>query len=210
MNIKQRRTIRKYTQQPVSDELLNRLIEEASRTQTMGNLQLYSVVVTRDEEKKQKLASLHFNQPCATGAAVLLTVCADFRRTTDWCNQREATPGYDNMFGFLNAATDALLYTQTLCNLAEEEGLGVCYLGTTIYQPQDIIEALGLPQLVFPVATLTVGWPAETPLPTDRLPLESFVHQETYQPYTPERINTFYSPKEKLEENRHFVEINSK
>ena len=71
MNIKTRRTIRKYTQQPIPDELLNQLLEDAARTQTMGNLQLYSVVVTRDEEKKQKLASLHFNQPCATGAAVL-------------------------------------------------------------------------------------------------------------------------------------------
>jgi len=210
MNIKTRRTIRKYTQQPISDELLNQLLEDAARTQTMGNLQLYSVVVTRDEEKKQKLASLHFNQPCATGAAVLLTVCADFRRTTDWCNQREATPGYDNMFGFLNAATDALLYTQTLCNLAEEEGLGVCYLGTTIYQPQEIIEALGLPQLVFPVATLTMGWPAEKPAQTERLPLEAFVHQETYQPYTAERIDTLYKAKEKARQNQKFVKENNK
>ena len=56
MNIKERRTIRKYTQQPISDELLNRLLEEAARTQTMGNLQLYSVVVTRSAEMKQKLA----------------------------------------------------------------------------------------------------------------------------------------------------------
>ncbi|MBQ5681855.1 MAG: nitroreductase family protein, partial [Bacteroidaceae bacterium] len=63
MNIKQRRTIRKYTQQPVSDELLNQLIEDASRTQTMGNLQLYSVVVTRAEEKKEMLAPAHFFQP---------------------------------------------------------------------------------------------------------------------------------------------------
>jgi len=53
MNIKERRTIRKYTQQPISDELLNRLLEEAARTQTMGNLQLYSVIVTRSDEMKQ-------------------------------------------------------------------------------------------------------------------------------------------------------------
>ena len=71
MNIKQRRTIRKYTQQPVSDELLNRLIEEASRTQTMGNLQLYSVIVTRSEAMKERLAPAHFCQPMVT--EVLLT-----------------------------------------------------------------------------------------------------------------------------------------
>ena len=210
MNLKTRRTVRKYTQQPVTDELLNRLLSDAARTQTMGNLQLYSVVVTRDAAMKQRLAPAHFNQPMVAEAPVVLTICADFRRTTDWCLQRDAAPGYDNMLSFMNAATDALLFCQTFCCMAEEIGLGLCFLGTTIYMPQLIIEALQLPQLVFPVATLTVGWPAETPLPTDRLPLESFVHQETYQPYTPERINTFYSPKEELEENRHFVEINSK
>ena len=159
---------------------------------------------------KLRLAPAHFNQPMVAEAPVVLTICADFRRTTDWCLQRDAAPGYDNMLSFMNAATDALLFCQTFCCMAEEIGLGLCFLGTTVYMPQLIIEALQLPQLVFPVATLTVGWPAETPLPTDRLPLESFVHQETYQPYTPERINTFYSPKEELEENRHFVEINSK
>ncbi len=210
MNLKTRRTVRKYTQQPVTDELLNRLLSDAARTQTMGNLQLYSVVVTRDAAMKQHLAPAHFNQPMVAEAPVVLTICADFRRTTDWCLQRDAAPGYDNMLSFMNAATDALLFCQTFCCMAEEIGLGLCFLGTTVYMPQLIIEALQLPQLVFPVATLTVGWPAETPLPTDRLPLESFVHQETYQPYTPERINTFYSPKEELEENRHFVEINSK
>ena len=87
-NIKTRRTIRKYTQQPIPDELLNQLLEDASRTQTMGNLQLYSVIVTRSEEMKARLAPLHFNQPMVTQAPVVLTVCADFRRTTDWCASR--------------------------------------------------------------------------------------------------------------------------
>ena len=210
MNIKERRTIRKYTQQPISDELLNRLLEEAARTQTMGNLQLYSVVVTRSAEMKKRLAPAHFNQPMVTEAPVVLTICADFRRTSDWCECRNAVPGYNNLLSFLNAATDALLYTQTFCNLAEEEGLGICFLGTTIYMPQQIIEVLELPKLVFPVATLTIGWPDETPALTDRLPLKSFVHNEKYQPYTEQSINNFYAYKEALEENKHFVEINNK
>jgi len=210
MNIKERRTIRKYTQQPISDELLNRLLEEAARTQTMGNLQLYSVVVTRSAEMKKKLAPAHFNQPMVTEAPVVLTICADFRRTSDWCECRNAVPGYDNLLSFMNATTDALLYTQTFCNLAEEEGLGICFLGTTIYMPQQIIEVLELPKLVFPVATLTIGWPDESPAQTDRLPLRSFVHNETYRPNTELSINDFYAYKEALEENKHFVEINNK
>ena len=210
MNIKERRTIRKYTQQPVSDELLNRLIEDAARTQTMGNLQLYSVVVTRSQAMKEMLAPAHFFQPMVTQAPVVLTVCADFRRTTDWCLQRQAMPGYDNPLSFINASTDALLFAQTFCCLAEEEGLGICFLGTTVYQPQTIIAALELPELVFPVATLTVGWPAEVPHQSDRLPLEAIVHNETYMPFTPERIDRCYAMREALPENQHFVEVNSK
>ena len=209
-NLLTRRTIRKYADQPVDEELLNRLMTEAARTQTMGNLQLYSVVVTRSADMKQQLAPAHFNQPMVTEAPVVLTICADFNRTSQWARCRKATPGYSNFLSFQNAAIDALLYTQTLCNLMDEEGLGYCYLGTTVYMPQLIIDVLQLPQLVMPVATLTVGWPAEQPPQSDRLPLDSFVHSETYKDYTPEAIDTYYTEKEQLVENRHFVAINHK
>jgi FMN reductase [NAD(P)H] len=176
----------------------------------MGNLQLYSVVVTRSAEKKQQLAPAHFNQPMVTKAPVVLTVCADFNRTSVWARNRKAEPGYNNFLSFINASIDALLYTQTLCNLMDEEGLGYCYLGTTVYMPQMIIDTLHLPQLVMPVATITVGWPAEEPPLSDRLPLESFVHEETYKDYMAQDIDTYYQYKEQLAENRHFCEINKK
>ena len=183
---------------------------EAARTQTMGNLQLYSVIVTRDDKMKRQLAPAHFNQPMVTEAPVVLTICADFNRTSTWARCRNAEPGYDNFLSFINAATDALLYTQTLCNLMDEEGLGYCYLGTTVYQPQQIIDLLHLPKLTMPIATLTVGWPDEEPPLSDRLPLESFIHEERYNDYLAIDIDRFYSEKEQLEENRHFVRINHK
>ena len=209
-NLLTRRTIRRYADRDVPTPLLNRLIDEAARTQTMGNLQLYSIVVTRSQQMKERLAPAHFNQPMVTQAPVVLTICADFNRTSQWARCRQAEPGYDNFLSFINAATDALLYTQTLCNLMDEEGLGYCYLGTTVYQPQSIIDVLQLPQLVMPVATLTVGWPAEEPPQSDRLPISAFVHNETYHDYTPTDIDAHYTPKEQLPENRHFVEINQK
>ena len=209
-SLKERKTIRKYAAKDVSDDLLNALLEEAERTQTMGNLQLYSVVVTRSAEMKAKLAPAHFNQPMVEGAPVVLTFCADFRRTTIWAENRNATPGYDNFLSFMNAATDALLYCQTFCNIAEEQGLGACFLGTTVYMPQMIIDTLKLPKLVMPVATITLGWPDENPPQSDRLPLKAILHEETYTDYTPESINEFYSEKESLPENKHFVEINNK
>ena len=208
--INSRRTIRKYSRKDVSEGLLKTLLEQAEHTPTMGNLQLYSVVITRKKEGKRRLAPAHFNQPMVEEAPVVLTFCADFRRTTLWAENRNATPGYDNFLSFLNAATDALLYCQTFCNLAEEEGLGTCFLGTTLYNSGDIVEALQLPRLVMPVATITLGWPDEHPARPDRLPIDGIIHDETYDDYTPARINAFYTFKEQLEENRHFVEINHK
>ena len=205
-----RRSIRNYSNREVSNELLTRLLTEAERTQTMGNLQLYSVVITRDEQMKARLAPAHFNQPMVTQAPVVLTFCADFRRTTVWCENRKANPGYDNLLSFINAATDALLYCQTFCNLAEEEGLGLCYLGTTVYMPQMIIDTLQLPRLVMPVATITLGWPDEQPPLTDRLPLAAIIHDETYHDYTPADIDAHYTAKEQLPENQEFVRINKK
>ena len=209
-NLTTRRSIRKYADKAVSEELLNRLLAEAERTPTMGNLQLYSVIVTRSEEMKTKLAPAHFNQPMVCGAPVVLTFCADFRRTTLWAENRQAKPGYDNFLSFINASTDALLYSQTFCNLAEEEGLGTCFLGTTVYMPQMIIDTLQLPQLVFPVATITLGWPDEQPELSDRLPLRAIIHEETYHDYTPQAIDDCYAEKEALPANQHFVEINHK
>ncbi len=208
--INTRRSIRRYQDKDVDNTLLTRLIKEAERTQTMGNLQLYSVVVTRNEELKAKLAPAHFNQPMVTGAPVVLTFCADYRRTTLWTEQRQATPGYDNPLSFVNAMTDALLFCQTFCNLAEEEGLGCCFLGTTVYQPQSIIDTLQLPELVFPVATITLGWPDENPPLSDRLPVSTIIHEETFHDYSAADIDKAYAYKEQLYENKEFVKINNK
>lgn len=205
---KLRRSIRKYSDRQVADVLLCRLLRTAEQTQTMGNLQLYSVVVTRDDAMKRRLAPAHFNQPMVTGAPVVLTFCADYRRTTLWAEQRKGHPGYDNFLSFMNAATDALLYCQTFCNLAEEAGLGLCFLGTTVYRPMHIIKTLRLPRLVMPVATITLGYPDEDSSVSERLPLEAIVHSEIYNDYTPDRIDRYYQEKEELPVNKKFVEIN--
>lgn len=207
-SIKNRRTIRRYTAEPVSPELLNELLELSFRAPTMGNMQLYSVVITRDEKTKQRMAPFHFHQPMVTEAPVVLTFCADFNRFSRWCELRRAQPGYDNFLSFINAASDALLVTQLFCTLAEERGLGTCYLGTTIYNPEEFIDILQLPRLVMPIATITVGYPAEHPAQPDRLPHKGLIHEEVYHPYTDDDINRTYHYKESLAENKHFVEIN--
>lgn len=209
-SVKRRRTIRKYQEKDIAPNLLNDLLDASFRASTLGGMQLYSVIVTRDAEMKEKLSPAHFNQPMVKGAPVVLTFCADFCRFTTWCEQRNAMPGYDNLMSFMNAAMDTLLVAQTFCTLAEEAGLGICYLGTTTYNPQMIIDTLHLPKLVFPVTTVTVGYPDEMPDQVDRLPSEAVIHQEVYCDYTPADIDRLYAEKESLPESRQFIEENKK
>ena len=207
--ISDRRTIRKYKSADVDDQLINELLHTASRAATMGNMQLYSVVVTKDESIKDKLSPFHFNQPMIKAPAVL-TFCADFNRFSKWCELREAQPGYSNFLSFINAISDTLLFTQNFCTLAEEIGLGTCYLGTTVYNPKGIIDVLKLPHLTFPIATITVGWPDENPKQPDRLPISGIIHSEIYHDYNNKDINDIYKYKESLEENINFIETNGK
>lgn len=204
------RTIRKYTPEPIPGELLDRILEAGCRASTTGNMQVYSIIVTRSPEMKKKLSGCHFNQPMVEMAPVVLTFCADFNRFNIWCRQNNAEPGYDNFLSFFTAAIDALLVAQNVCVAAESEGLGICYLGTTTYLAAKIIEVLGLPAGVVPVTTVTIGWPDEDPGLTDRLSLGAVVHQETYHNYSAEEISRIYAPKESMPEYRKFVAENQK
>lgn len=194
----------------ISSELLNDLLETSFRASTTGNMQLYSVIVTRDPEMREKLAAAHYHQSAIKTAPVVLTFCADFRRFTKWCEQRKAVPGYANFQSFMNAFMDAIIAAQTFCTAAEEVGLGICYLGTTTYNPQMIIDILRLPELVFPATTITVGYPDGLPEQVDRLPSDGIIHNECYHDYTSSDINRIYAYKESLAENQRFVAENAK
>ena len=208
--MKNRRTIRKYANRDISETLLEDLLEVAAQASNTGNMQLYSVVVTRDEAMKAKLALAHFNQPMITGAPIVLTFCADANRVVKWAEQRKAVAGFDNMQTFIAATIDSMLFAQSFCNAAEEKGLGICYLGTTTYNADQIIDILNLPRLVVPITTVTVGYPAEEPAQPERLPLTAVIHQEKYTDYTPASIDAFYCDKEALEVNKQFVKENGK
>ncbi len=204
------RSIRKYTSEKVSSEVLEKILNAGIRASTTGNMQVYSVVVTQDDSNKEKLAPCHFNQPMIKGAPVVLTFCADYNRFNKWCEQSNAKPGYDNFLSFVTGAIDALLVAQNVCIAAESKGLGICYLGTTTYTADKIIEVLNLPKGVVPVTTVTLGYPDESPELVDRLPLEGVVHYESYKDYSKEDIQKIYSEKEQLPENIGFVKENKK
>lgn len=203
-------TIRKYTDRDIEKTVLDSVLKAGTRASTTGNMQVYSVIVTRDMEMKKKLSPLHFNQKMILNAPVILTFCADFNRFNKWCKIREAQPGYDNFLSFMTAAIDALLVAQNVALAAESIGLGICYLGTTLYNAEEIINILDLPKAVVPITTITLGYPDESPELTDRLPAEAVVHYEKYQDYNTDSLNRLYSQKENRPDNLQFVRENNK
>ncbi|MHC1705416.1 MAG: nitroreductase family protein [Tenuifilaceae bacterium] len=204
------RSIRKFKSDPIDESLLNDILLAGTRASTTGNMQVYSIIVTTEQEIKNQLLPCHFNQGMVKQAPVVLTFCADFNRFNKWCLQRNAKPGYDNFLSFFTAAIDALLVAQNVCIAAEDSGLGICYLGTTTYTADKIIDILKLPQGVVPVTTVVVGYPDERPELTDRLPLASILHKEIYQDYSEGDIDQIYSAKEDLPITKKLLSENSK
>lgn len=209
---KNRSTVRSYSDEEIPQSLLTEMLDEASHAPTTGNMQLYSVVITRDPEMKRLLAPAHFNQPTVTSAPVVLTFCADYNRFIKWCEARDAVPGYNNFQSFMTAVLDTALMAQQFNTIAERRGLGCCYLGTTTYNAPMIAEVLDLPPMVVPVTTLTVGYPA-APNQVEgvgRLPVEAFCHIEKYKDYTPDSVKELYREKEERDDSRGFVKENNK
>ena len=202
------KTIRNYKSDPIDEKVLDKILEAGFRASTTGNMQVYSVIVTKDEDKRKELCKLHFNQKMVEQAPVLLTFCADFNRFNKWCRQRKAEPGYDNFLSFFTAAIDALLVAQNACVAAEDFGLGICYLGTTTYQADKLIDFFDLPKGVVPVTTVVVGYPAEDPEQAERLPAKGVVHYEKYSDYSSEDIDEIYAEKESLPITQKLLEEN--
>ena len=193
------RSIRKFRSTPIPEEMLQEILEAASRASTCGNMQLYSLIVSRSEEVRRELLPCHFGQKMVVEAPCVVTVCADIHRFSKWCSQRDAKPAYDNFAWFLTATIDAMLAAQNLAIAAEANGLGICYLGTTIYTAGDIVRILELPKGVIPITTLVIGYPDEKPELTDRLPMDAIVHHERYTDYSAAEIDELWAEREESE-----------
>jgi len=190
------RSIRSYRPDPILESVLDEILHAATRASSSGNMQTYSIIVTRDAERRARLWELHFHQDMIRQAPVLLTFCCDWRRMIHWCELSDAAPGYDNFLCFLVGAADALIAAQNAAIAAESHDLGICYMGTTLNRAPKLIEFFDLPRHVFPVTTLVIGYPNESPGVRARLPIESIVHHERYEAFDDARIRTTYHDRE--------------
>ena len=205
-----RKTCRFFLDKKIPQKMLEDIINKAMKAPTCGNMQLYTVIVTEEEERLKKLSAFHYNQPAASTAPMILTICADFNRFTRWCEYKDADAGYDNFHSFMMALTDALILTQQIVTVAEMEGLGTCYLGTVNYNAEQISEFLELPDLVVPVASISIGFPEKEGEETSRLPIKAIIHNETYRKDDREEILDYYKTEEENPANKKFIEENGK
>lgn len=190
------RSIRQYKSDPVSDEVLNEILEAGIRASSSGNMQTYSIIVTRDAELRQQLYEPHMEQNMVLDAPVLLTFCADFHRMRRWLAVSDAPDNFDNFMSFMIATIDATLVSQNVALAAEAKGLGICYMGSTLANCDQIGKILKLPKNVVPVVGFSLGYPDENPAPRDRLPMNGLIHQETYHDYSEDAIHQIYHERE--------------
>lgn len=190
------RSIREYSAKPVSDEMLTEILEAGIRASSSGNMQTYSIIVTQDLELRKQLYEPHMEQSMVLDAPILVTFCADFNRMRRWLRVSDAPDNFDNFMSFMIAAIDAVLVSQNVALAAEAKGLGICYMGSTLANCDQIGRILQLPPGVVPVVGFSLGYPEENPALRDRLPLDGLVHFETYNEYTDERIREIYRERE--------------
>lgn len=191
------RSIRRYRPDPIDPALVERVCLEAiAGSSSSGNLNSVSIVLTKDPERKRRLFELHSQQEMVLQAPLVMTFCADWWRTREWLRLRGARDNFNNLLGYHVGASDAMIVAQSVCLGFENAGLGICYMGTTLFRLREIGEALRLPETCIPVTTIVVGYPAEDPPKRDRLPLKAFLHDETYRMPTQEEIDDVYAERE--------------
>lgn len=191
-----RRSQRTFKPDPVPDDLLTVLLACAQSAPAKSDLQQYSIIVVQDPAIRRELGSQGKHLDWPSQAPVLLVFCGDVRRIRRLAKMRGHTYANDNTDTFMNAAVDAAIAFETFLLAAESVGLGCCGLSAVRFQIEKTAKALGLPEGVFPVAGMAVGWPAEPE--TDekrtsmRLPPEVVVHRDRYDDSKLEAAVTAY------------------
>lgn len=200
------RSIRRFEPREIDPALLDAALDDAFHgASSSGNLNMVSVIRTREAARRQRLYELHFEQPMVLEAPLVLTFCADTLRTRRWLAARGARLGFADLISWHVAAFDAVIVAQSAALALESHGLGICYMGTTLHSMGAIAEFLGCPETCLPVTSMVVGWPAEAPAQRDRLPMSAWLHDEQYRDATPADIERDFAERERRGRERYLA-----
>ncbi|MFD1773749.1 oxygen-insensitive NADPH nitroreductase [Paenibacillus rhizophilus] len=175
-------SVRKFRQDPVSEEQLAAIIGAAQMASTSSNVQAYSVIAVTDPALKLELAALAGNQAYVAECPVFLVWCADLYRLREAAKPHlnGAASYEDSTENFIIATVDTALAAQNAAVAAESLGLGIVYIGGIRNKIAEAAERLGLPELVYPLFGMCLGYPDQTPGLRPRLPLPAVLHHNRY------------------------------
>ena len=178
--LKSHRSIRKFTDQAVDQEMVEELVACGQAAATSSNIQAVTVIQVHDADKREQLAAFAGGQPYVAAAGAFLVYCADMNRPKFACEQQagEFSPGMTEHF--IIATVDVALAAQNTVVAAESLGLGICYIGGLRNKPAEVSALLELPEHVYPVFGLCLGYPAQDPEIKPRMPLPAVLMHERY------------------------------
>ena len=178
--LQRHRSIRKFTDEPVSEEMATEVIRSGLAAATSSNLQGTTVIRVRNPETRAKIAEVAGGQAYIETAGAFFVWCADLHRSAVACEMHGGTYSAGMTEHFLIATVDCALAAQNAVVAAESLGLGICYIGAIRNDPQVVADLLELPDHVYPVFGLCLGWPDQDPMLKPRLPLSVTLKEERY------------------------------
>jgi len=167
--VRKRSMVRAFRPGPVPEELVQKLLADAVRAPSAGNLQAWEFVVVQESETKRRLAEAALGQTFVAEAPVVIVTCRNLERNAGRYGDRGR-----HFYNLIDASFASLM----ILLAAHNEGLGACFVGA--YRDEDVSRILGLPQHVRPVGIVPIGWPAEAVTVTERMPLAEVVHYERF------------------------------
>ena len=178
--LRSHRSIRKFTDEPLDEELVEKIVSAGLASATSSNLQGTTVIRVRNDETRSAIAELAGGQAYVETAAAFFVWCADLHRSSVACEMGGGEFHAGMTEHFIIAATDCAIAAQSAVVAAESVGLGICYIGGIRNDPAKMTELLQLPEQVVPLFGLCLGWPDQDPALKPRLPLSVTLKEETY------------------------------
>lgn len=176
-----RRSHRRYLERSVDPALIETLSAAAFSAPTKSDLQQRDIIIIQDPSLRQDINDLFPENSWIRKAPAFLVFCGNNRRQRQLHEWRGRIFANDHLDAFFNAAVDAAIVLATFVVGAERMGLGCCPISAVRNHAQRISDILNLPDHVFPVVGMTLGWPADVGEVSLRLPLDVTLHKDRFE-----------------------------
>ena len=193
-----RKSVRVFTDQDISKEDKQLILESAIQAPSAGNQQLYTIIDVTDENLKKELAIVCDNQPFIAQGKMVLIFLADCQKWYDAYINVDCSPRDPGTGDLLLAVSDANIAAQNAVVAAESLGIGSCYIGDVVEGCEKMRELLNLPDFVFPTCMLIFGYPTKQQIDRkkpERPDTKYIVHENSYKRFNKEEQIDYFTYK---------------